>query len=715
MKYIGKICFLIIFLVLAALSSCKTIQTQPPPAEVPATPINLQAIAKNSAVELNWAANTEADLKGYNVYWGTQSGQLTSSKFVDKTKTTATIGSLSNGKKYFFAIDAENTGGKKSNKTAEVTATPVDNSAGPGDPESYAPGKTGEVKSFTLHGKTYYYEVIDGLAIYEGDMILGEADQIDKVLAENSAIDTQGITCDGSDWVFFYTKCNKWPNGVVRYQFKNDWGNSSKNRTMRGRVRAAIRHWEQKTNLHFVEASSGDRLLFKNSDGCSSKVGRIGSVFTDTQDVNLSMDCSVGNAIHEIGHAIGIFHEQSREDRDSHVRINRSNIKIGKRHNFNKENSDALDVGPYDFGSIMHYGCYAFSRNGRQTIVPLDSGISCDDIGQRTGLSEGDILSEYYLYRPNFHISRIAENVNITRGRAVVAGLDFDIEAVDGRYVSWSSNRVSGSFHTGLSAAIGNPLPGNHNWPLGRHRITATVAIRGVVLSQSSVNVNIQNSLPTVNITDPAHSGQRFCKNESITFKASSIDLDTLPAQTLPDSAFKWYIGSSSHSFASGATVNKSFSATGTYTVKVVGTDADGGKGEDSVRVQIVNCSNHRPVVEILNPPDAPGSGPDVDVWPSTHDAHGYYYEITLRGRATDVEDGTLSGNSLVWTTDRGDVQPGAPSSGIQVLGHGNVITVKLYAKGGEAATDHIITLTVTDSDGNHSLQTRKIRINQLI
>lgn len=52
----------------------------------------------------------------------------------------------------------------------------------------------------------------------------------------------------------------------------------------------------------------------------------------------------------------------------------------------------------YDFSSLMHYDAYAFSRNGRPTIEPLDSDISLDTLGQRRDFSTSDLKHVSTLY-----------------------------------------------------------------------------------------------------------------------------------------------------------------------------------------------------------------------------------------------------------------------------------------------------------------------------
>ena len=60
--------------------------------------------------------------------------------------------------------------------------------------------------------------------------------------------------------------------------------------------------------------------------------------------------------IHEIGHALGLIHEQSRQDRDEYIQVMWENIVEDIKPNFIMAADEFEDYGvPYDLGSIMHY------------------------------------------------------------------------------------------------------------------------------------------------------------------------------------------------------------------------------------------------------------------------------------------------------------------------------------------------------------------------
>ena len=128
--------------------------------------------------------------------------------------------------------------------------------------------------------------------------------------------------------------------------------------------------------------------------------------------------CMISGTIqHELTHALGFYHEQSRPDRDTYVAIQWNNIQQGKDHsftlktssfrifviasayNFDKYNSTDVDtqMTPYDYGSVMHYGSTAFAINSSSPsiIAVLNSTAG---LGQRVRLSPIDILEiqRYY-------------------------------------------------------------------------------------------------------------------------------------------------------------------------------------------------------------------------------------------------------------------------------------------------------------------------------
>ena len=121
------------------------------------------------------------------------------------------------------------------------------------------------------------------------------------------------------------------------------------------------------------------------------------------QDLSLDAGClGVGTIIHELMHALGFFHEQSRTDRDAYIRVRLENVEAENRDQFEKYGLHAIDdLGEsYDFGSILHYRRDTFSANGRDTIEPLvNVSAARAAMGQRRQLSETDVRKINKLYK----------------------------------------------------------------------------------------------------------------------------------------------------------------------------------------------------------------------------------------------------------------------------------------------------------------------------
>jgi len=174
----------------------------------------------------------------------------------------------------------------------------------------------------------------------------------------------------------------KWPDGIVHYLIENG---------LEGVVREAIAHWEAHTPIRFSEGlGTGDYASFEDRGRCRSRIGRADS----GQVVELKIGCSTGDVIHEIGHVVGLWHEQSRHDRRHYVKVLTENIKDNEEYNFDPHNGTAENRGDYDIKSIMHYPSTAFSKNGKPTIVALDGKL----IPSKSGLSRGDIAAVRALY-----------------------------------------------------------------------------------------------------------------------------------------------------------------------------------------------------------------------------------------------------------------------------------------------------------------------------
>lgn len=188
----------------------------------------------------------------------------------------------------------------------------------------------------------------------------------------------------------------RWTGGVIPYQIESSIGSSG-----RQQIQLAINEYHAKTCLRFVPRTNQYKYIsFYAGQGCHSPVGMTGRV----NRISLQAPgCqNKGTIMHEIGHSIGLLHEQSRPDRDRYVNIHVQNLQNSRMaFNFQKaSNINSLGT-PYDLASMMHYSSTAFARRGTKTITTKDRSKQrlIDTYNRISGFSAIDVQQINLMYK----------------------------------------------------------------------------------------------------------------------------------------------------------------------------------------------------------------------------------------------------------------------------------------------------------------------------
>jgi len=197
----------------------------------------------------------------------------------------------------------------------------------------------------------------------------------------------------------------RWPKAVIPYTIDRVFGDRGRNV-----IYGAMKEWQEKTCIRFEPAGSAgtknlghrDNIRFVNGRGCFSMIGWV----RGGHQVSLSLNGCVwhSTALHEIGHTIGLHHEQCRPDRDNALVIQLQNVERNMRFNFDKKRGTSNFGMPYDYCSIMHYGPYAFSYNRKMAVITRNQDFQFS-IGAEKHLTYTDERIVNHMYGCSKHCS----------------------------------------------------------------------------------------------------------------------------------------------------------------------------------------------------------------------------------------------------------------------------------------------------------------------
>lgn len=214
------------------------------------------------------------------------------------------------------------------------------------------------------------FKLYQGLVVAYGDQLLGQPTTPD--FPEEGFIDAP--------------KVNYWPKAEVPYSIDPKLTNPD-------RVERVIAYFNENTPIRFVPFSNQkDSLVFTASEVplCLSYVGKIGG----HQPVYLDDRCFDKEIIHELMHALGFVHEQSRPDRDRFIKIHWDRIEADKQSQFEIAPTSMTSIyknRPFDYQSVMIYdpadfakvrGDFTMESLTENKIEPTANGLSPEDLAR---------------------------------------------------------------------------------------------------------------------------------------------------------------------------------------------------------------------------------------------------------------------------------------------------------------------------------------------
>ncbi len=555
--------------------------------------------------------------------------------------------------------------------------------------DEYLAGPAGEPVelSYTFPGEDLpsrlTAEVVDGVVLIEGDIALGTYEEL--TAAGELTPQSHGIATS------YWPASTATPPYVyeIPYEIADDFSQSYIDDV----IEPAIEHWNDSTAIEFVERSGeADYVEFVTvANRCWSAVGRQ----VGRQEIRLdeSACTRIATVVHELGHTVGLKHEQQRTDRDDFVEILWDNIQTSPDMSGNfRLFGPGLPLGDYGYTSIMHYGRTAFGQtdtNGNRMTTIRTLGPA---IAPSARLSDGDLAGIRRLYPetdlPFADITEPEATLTVDEGDTVTFEADVVIDpTLDDRdlLLSWRYD-LNGVPFTFASNALGEAA--THRFCDGVHDVTVSAILpSGGTLATDTVRVLVNDLGMTdppdlcgisVSIDEPI-AGAVFAEGATVPL-AAVID-DDRPEIDVPLYPVIWRLNDPDDGTIIGRGVQSSTKlGAGQHTIHV-----EYGSASDSVTVTVQEAGTP-PTATISSPPDESAYN-----WFDL-DGVNTYLDVAVSGSASDAQDGPLTGGSLVWEVRR----EGAGS--FQQRGTGTDPVLRFPMEVNTVRYD--VRLTAFDSDG---------------
>ena len=290
---------------------------------------------------------------------------------------------------------------------------------------------------------------------------------------------------------------------------------------------------------------------------------------------------------------------------------------------------------------------------------------ACGDANYSSSCGTGIAFSVEWQGAPTIQRTKAA---SLDCDAAGVATVRVDVYDEDNSYLlgdSWPCSYHQGTLCDDILAGsntrlVVSGLDSNGNVLYKGEKSGITVKA-GETTNAGTIVVTPVNTPPAATITSPSD-GSIYTEGDTITFSGTGEDTED---GTLTGDSLVW-TSSIDDQIGTGTSLSRDDLSVGTHTITLTATDSDGATGSDSLTITV----NSPPTATITSPSDG-----------STY-TEGEF--IIFTGTGEDTEDGTLTGDSLVWTSSIDDQ-----------IGTGTSLSRDDLSVG-----THTITLTATDSGG---------------